>query len=67
MCPIHLQNSQTLEARKNPENWGRCSKDCDLQEYRSNQNIYDEIVELAIHFPSIAKALLLGIHQREWS
>ena len=43
MCPIRLQNSQTLEASKNPEDWGHCSKECDLQVYGSNQDIYDEI------------------------
>ena len=64
MCPIRLQNSQTLEASKNPEDWGHCSKECDLQEYGSNQDIYDEIVELARQFPSIAKPFTIGYSTR---
>ena len=64
MCPIRLQNSQTLEASKNPEDWGHCSKECDLQVYGSNQDIYDEIVELARQFPSIAKPFTIGYSTR---
>ena len=54
MCPLHLENSQTLEASKDPKDWGQCSKEF------SNQKIFDDIVDLSRQFPSIAEPFTIG-------
>ena len=43
MCPIKLADPLTLEASSDPEDWGVCSKDCNLKHYRTNQQIYDQV------------------------
>ena len=60
MCPRHLENIQTLEASKDPKDWGRCAKKCDLQEYSSNQEIFEEIVELTSKYFYIAMPFTIG-------
>ena len=43
MCPTKLADPLTLEASGDPEDWGVCSKDCNLKHYRTNQQIYDQV------------------------
>ena len=43
MCPTKLADPLTLEASSDPEDWGVCSKDCNLKHYRTNQQIYDQV------------------------
>ena len=43
MCPTKLADPFTLEASSDPEDWGVCSKDCNLKHYRTNQQIYDQV------------------------
>ena len=60
MCPIRLVNNITLETSSDPADWGRCSKDCDLQKYSSNKNIFEDIVELSSKYYSIARPFTIG-------
>ena len=43
MCPIKLGDPLSLEASNDPNDWGVCSKDCNLKYYRTNQQIYDQV------------------------
>ena len=61
MCPIRLTNDITLETSQDPKDWGRCAKKCDLQEYSSNQKIFDDIVELTSTFYQIAMPFTIGL------
>lgn len=60
MCPTKLKNVVTLEASSNPDDWGVCSKFCNLKHYKSNEEIYDQIVELSERYFSIARPFILG-------
>ena len=60
MCPIRLVDNITLDASTDPVNWGRCSKDCDLQQYSNNNNIFEQIVELSSKYYNIAKPFTIG-------
>jgi len=64
MCPIRLENDFTLETSQDPADWGRCANDCDLQEYSSNQDIFDDIVELSRRFSYIAKPFSIGLSSK---
>ena len=45
MCPTKLKNVVTLEASSNPDDWGVCSKFCNLKHYKSNEEIYDQVLK----------------------
>ena len=50
MCPTKLANEDTLEASEDPQDWGVCSKDCNLKHYKSNQQIYDQVCGYEVIF-----------------
>ena len=60
MCPVRLQNKDSLEASTNLFDWGECDKDCHLKTYSDNQEVYDEILALASHNSDLAKPFVLG-------
>merc|ERR1712110_858202 len=60
MCPTKLADPITLEASSDPEDWGVCSKDCKLKHYRTNQQIYDQIVSMSQSHSSISKPFIIG-------
>ena len=61
MCPFRLANNITLETSKDPQDWGRWAKDCDLQEYKTNGELFDDIIELASKYSYIAKPFTIGL------
>ena len=61
MCPIPLANDITLETSKDPQDWGRCAKDYDSQEYKTNEELFDDIIELASKYSYIAKPFTIGL------
>ena len=60
MCPVRLQNQETLEASDGLFDWGECAKDCHLKTYSDNQEIYDEILALGSNHSALAKPFILG-------
>eukprot|EP00091_Calanus_sinicus_P006621 TRINITY_DN17317_c0_g1_i1.p1 TRINITY_DN17317_c0_g1~~TRINITY_DN17317_c0_g1_i1.p1 ORF type:complete len:202 (-),score=25.10 TRINITY_DN17317_c0_g1_i1:74-679(-) len=54
-------NDITLESSQDPKDWGRCAKKCDLQEYSSNQKIFDDIVDLTSRFYQLAMPFTIGL------
>jgi len=54
MCPTSLSsNGEGLD-------WGRCNKECPLASYRSNTQMYDEILSLSQSHPSLASPFIIG-------
>jgi len=64
MCPTKLANEATLEASHDPQDWDRCAKECPLQEYSSNQEIFDDIVDLASKHFHLAKPFTIGLSSK---
>lgn len=64
MCPTKLANEATLEASHDPQDWDRCAKECPLQEYSSNQEIFDDIVDLATKHFHLAKPFTIGLSSK---
>ena len=64
MCPVKLQNKETLEASSNLFDWGDCAKDCHLKSYSDNQEVYDEILALGSQYSDLAKPFILGTSVR---
>ena len=60
MCPVRLENKESLEAGTGLFDWGECDKDCHLKSYSDNQEVYDEIVALAGQYSDLAKPFVLG-------
>ena len=60
MCPVRLQNKETLEASTNLFDWGECDKDCHLKSYSDNQRVYDEILALSSQYSDLAKPFIIG-------
>ena len=63
MCPFQLESSSTRQAPENPSYWARCTKSsggCVLNDYNSNQQIFDEIVQLSREYPALAKPFTIG-------
>ena len=64
MCPTRLANEATLEASSDPKDWDRCAKECPLQEYSSNQEIFDDIVEMSSKYFNLAKPFTIGLSSK---
>ena len=64
MCPTRLEDEKTLEASRSHEDWGKCSKDCDLQQYNSNEQIFDKIEEFADKYREFAEVFSIGLSKK---
>jgi len=58
MCPTVL--GPDLEVTRERENWGTCDFKCGLMNYRTSEEMLDEIKDLTSGFPDLCSGFVLG-------
>jgi len=61
MCPTKLNNELSREASRNSNDWGVCDQKCDLQHYRTNEELQQKLQDLAFDYPDLAVPFVIGI------
>ena len=63
ICPTRKVNPTTLEASKNIEDWAECEPACLLMDYRSNEQIQEDLIELGERYPTLAMPFVIGVSE----
>ena len=61
ICPIRNVDPATLEASKDVKDWARCEPACLLMDYRSNDQLNDDLLDLGERYPAIAMPFVIGV------
>ena len=60
LCPTSSLAPLTLEAPSDPSFWAPCSSSCLLTDYRTNQQLVEDLESLASLYPGLASLSVLG-------
>ena len=60
LCPISDVDRTTLEASTLTSAWAACSSTCSLLDYKTNQQLWQDLSSLATKFPSLATTFTIG-------
>ena len=60
ICPTRNVNPETLEASDSIEDWAECGGDCQLMDYRTNDQMNADLIELGERYPNLAMPFVIG-------